>query len=169
MKKSVMGDSLVGIIGEVGKLVKKIEMGGPQAGKLMKKVETGGMKVGELVKKIQMNVSKVGKVWRSVSFCQEKCMKSEQDAVLAEACEEDEFIKCFDDIIGKELPWQGCEALTRKRAEACAVYEKVDERATVATHNVTPVDTKSVDTDKTFKGELMQICSRIVAREFQKW
>ena len=36
-------------IGEIGKLVKKIEMSGPQAGKRMKEVETGGMKVGQLV------------------------------------------------------------------------------------------------------------------------
>ena len=36
---------------EVGKLVKKNEMGGPKAGKLMMKIETGDMKVEELVKK----------------------------------------------------------------------------------------------------------------------
>ena len=33
-------------------------------------------------------------------------MKPEQGAILAEAGEEDKFIKCFDDITGKELPWQ---------------------------------------------------------------
>ena len=26
--------------------------------------------------------------------------------MLAAAGEEDEFIKCFDDVTGKELPWQ---------------------------------------------------------------
>ena len=35
---------------------------------------------------------------------QEEYMKSEQDAMLAEAGEEDEFIKRCDDITGKELP-----------------------------------------------------------------
>ena len=48
-------------VGVVGKLVERLEMGGPQAGKMMKKVETGGVKVGELVRKIQMNEPTVGK------------------------------------------------------------------------------------------------------------
>ena len=42
----------------------------------------------------------------------------------------------------------------------------MDERVAVAKYSVTPVDTKSVDTDKAFEGELMQIRSRIVAGEF---
>ena len=91
---------------KVGKLVRKIEISCPQAGKLMKKVETGGTKVGELVKKIQMNEPKVRKVWRSVRFGPQEHVKLEQDAMLAEAGEEDDFITCFDDITGKELPWQ---------------------------------------------------------------
>ena len=33
-------------------------------------------------------------------------MKLEQDAMLVEAGEEDEFVKSFDDITGRELPWQ---------------------------------------------------------------
>ena len=32
------------------------------------------------------------------------------------------------------------------------VFEKVDERAAVVKYNVTPVDTKWVDTDKAFEG-----------------
>ena len=48
------------------------------------------------------------------------------------------------------------------------VYEKVDERAAVGKYNVTPLDTKWVDTDKAFEVEPMQIRSRIVAREFKK-
>ena len=40
----------LGEVGEVGKLLTRIEMGGPQARTLVKKVETGDMKVGELVK-----------------------------------------------------------------------------------------------------------------------
>ena len=54
-----MGNPKVGKIGAVGKLVRKIEMGGPQAGKMMKKVETGGVKVGHMVKKIKMNKPKI--------------------------------------------------------------------------------------------------------------
>ena len=37
----------------------------------------------------------------------------------------------------------------------------------MAKYNVTPVDTKWVDTDKAFEEEPMQIRSRIVAREFK--
>ena len=64
------------------------------------------MKVGELVKKIQMNETTVGKVGRSARFGEEEYLKPEHDAMLAEAGEDNEFIKCFADIIGKELPWQ---------------------------------------------------------------
>ena len=45
------------------------------------------------------------------------------------------------------------------------VHEKVDERTAVTKYNVTPVDTKWVDTDKAFEEEPMQIRSRIVAGE----
>ena len=51
-----------------------------------------------------MNEPKLGKVCRSKRFGQEEYTKSEQDAMLAEAGEEHEFIKCFDGITGKELP-----------------------------------------------------------------
>ena len=40
---------------EVGKLVKRTEMGDPKAEIMLKKIETGDMKVGALVKKIQVN------------------------------------------------------------------------------------------------------------------
>ena len=73
------------------------------SGKLRKNIENGDMKVGELVKKIQTNESKVGKVGRSARRDQEECMKPEQDALLAEAGEENEFVKCFDDVAGKEM------------------------------------------------------------------
>ena len=42
VKKNETDDPTVGKVGEVGKLVKRIEMGGPQARQLMRKVETGG-------------------------------------------------------------------------------------------------------------------------------
>ena len=129
-------------------------MSGPQAEKLMKNIETGDMKVGELVKRIQMNETEVGKVWRSARFVQEECIKLEQDAVLAEAGEENEFFKCFNDTTGKELLWQAVKEARAKELKYLrdlGVYEKVDEHAAVATYNVTQVDTKWVDTDKAFE------------------
>ena len=41
-------------------------------------------------------------------------MKLEQNAMLAEAGEEDKFIKCFDDITGKELHWQAVKEACEK-------------------------------------------------------
>ena len=136
----------------------------------MKKIQTDGMKVGELVKKIQMNDSRVRRVGRSARFGQEECLKRDHDAMLAQAGEEDEFTECFDDIAGKELLWQAVREAREKELEylrELGVYEKVDERTAVVKYNVTPVDTKWVDTDRAFEEEPMQIRSRIVAREFK--
>ena len=61
------------------------------------------------------------------------------------AGEEDEFIKCFDEITGKELHWQAVKEAREKELKylrELGVYEKVDERAAVAKYNVTPIDTK---------------------------
>ena len=101
------------------------------------------MKVGELVKKIQMNDPKVGNIWKLVRFGQEKYKKPEQDAMLAEDGEENEFIKNFDDSTGKELPWQAVKEAREKELKylrELGVYEKVDEPAAVAKYNVTPVN-----------------------------
>ena len=90
--------------------------------------------------------------------------------MLARAGEEDGCIKCFDDITGKELPWQAVMEAREKELKylrELGVYEKVDERAAVAKYKVTQVDTKWVDTDKAFEMEPMQIRSRFVAREFK--
>ena len=122
---------------KIGKLVKMIETGGPQARKTMKKVEMGDMKVEELVKKVHMHDPKV---WKSVRFGQEEYTKPEQDAMLAEAGEEDKLIKCFDDITGKELPWQAVKQAREqvlKYLRELGVYENVDERAAVSKYNVT--------------------------------
>ena len=130
------------------------------------------MKVEEMLKQIQMNDAKVGKVGRSVRRGQEEYMKPEQDAMLAGAGEEDEFIKCFDDITGKELPWQAVKQAREQELmylRELGVYTKVDEHAAVAKYNVTPIDTQWVDTDKAFEVETMQIRSRVMAREFKKW
>ena len=82
-----------------------------------------------------MNDPKVVKVWTSVRFGQEKRTKVEQDTMLAGAGEEDKFIKCFDDITGKELPWQAVQHAREqelKYLRELGVYEKVDEHAAVA-------------------------------------
>ena len=89
----------------------------PQAGRMVKKVETGGVKVGELVKKIQMSESRVGTVGRSVRCGQEEYMKHEQEAMLAEAGEEDGFIKIRQVLCRHH--WKGaalasCEASAKK-------------------------------------------------------
>ena len=47
------------------------------------------------------------------------------------------------------------------------MYEKVHEREAIAQYQVTPVDTKWIDTDKAFEVEPVQIRSRLVAREFK--
>ena len=55
--------------------------------------------------------------------------------MLAGAGDEDEFFKCFDDITGKELPWQSVKETREKELKylrELGVYEKVDERAAVA-------------------------------------
>ena len=122
------------------------------------------------MKKIQKNNDpKVGRVWKSVRFRQEEFTKPEEDATLAGAGEEDKFIKCFDDITVKELPWQAVKQAREqelKYLRELGVYEKVDEHAAVAKYSVTLIDSKWVDTDKAFEEEPMQIRSRSVAREF---
>ena len=110
------------------------------------------------------------KVGKSVRLGQEEYLKAEQDAMLTESGEEDEFIRCYDDITQKELLWQAVEQAREKELKylrELGVFEKVDERAAVAKYNVTPVDIKWVDTDKAFEEEPMQIRSRIVAGEFK--
>ena len=95
-----------------------------------------------------MNDPKVGNVCKSVTFGQEEYTKLEQDAVLAGAGEEVNFIKCFDDVTGKELLAQGVKEAREQELKYLrehGVYEKVVERATVEKHQVTPVDTKWVD------------------------
>ena len=117
-----------------------------------------------------MNDPKVGKVCKSVRLGQNEYTKLEQDAMLTEPREEDAFFKCFDGITGNELPWQAVKQAREKELQylrELVVCEKVDERAAVAKYNVTPVDTKWVDTDKGFEEEPMQIRSRIVDREFK--
>ena len=74
----------------------------------------------------------------------------------------------FDDVTSKEFPWHAVrkaleQELTYPRD--VGMYEEVDEREDIAQYQVTPVDTKWVDTDRACEEEPMQIRSRIVARE----
>ena len=66
----------------------------------------------------------------------------ERHAMLAEMEEEYQDVVCVDDITEKELKF-----LLELR-----VYEKVDEREAIAQYQLTPVDTKKIDTEKAFKG-----------------
>ena len=87
----------------------------------------------------------------------------EKHTMLADVEEEQEQA-------GKELPWHAVRTtreLGLKYLRDLGVYEKVDEKEAVAKYGNTPVDTKWVDTDKAFEGELMQIRSRMCAREFK--
>ena len=62
----------------------------------------------------------------------------------------------MDDTTGKELLWQAVKQAREqefKYLRELGVHEKVDEHATVAKYNVTPIDTKWVDTDKAFEEE----------------
>ena len=84
--------------------------------------------------------------------------------------EQEQYVICFDDITGKELPWHAvheARELELKHLRDLGVYEKVDEKEAVEKYGVTPVDTKRVDTDKAFEGDPMQIRSRMCAREFK--
>ena len=63
--------------------------------------------------------------------------------MLAGAREEDEVIRCYDDISGKELLWQAVKQAREqelKYLRELGVYEKVDELAAVAKYNITPID-----------------------------
>ena len=91
--------------------------------------------------------------------------------MLAEAGEEVEFIKCFNDITGRGVALVGREGGTRKKLtylRELGVHVKVDERAAVAKYNVTPIDTKWADIDTAYEGAnanpFTNCCQRI-----QKW
>ena len=76
-------------------------------------------------------------------------------AKVEEAQEREQDVICFDDITGKELPWQAvrkARELELKYLRDLGVYEKVDEKEAVEKYGVTPIDTKWIDTDKAFEG-----------------
>ena len=55
----------------------------------------------------------------------------------------------------------------RSTCVTSGVHEKVDEKEVVEKYGITPVDTKWVDTDRSFEEEPMQIRSRMCARELK--
>ena len=59
--------------------------------------------------------------------------------MLAGAGEEEKFIKCLNDIIGKEVLWQAVKQAREhelKYLGELGVYERVDELAAVAKYDV---------------------------------
>ena len=90
--------------------------------------------------------------------------------MLAEMEEENQDVVCIDDVAGEELPWHAVRKAREqdlKYLRDLGVYEKIDEREASARYQVTPVDTKWIDTDKAFEGKPMQIRSRLVPRKFK--
>ena len=80
----------------------------------------------------------------------------EKHAILAEVEEEEQDVICIDDVTGEELPWHAVRKAREqglKHLRDLGVYEKVHEREAIAQYQVTPVDTKWVDTDKAIEGE----------------
>ena len=93
-------------------------------------------------------------------------MRLEQDAMLAEAGKEDEFIMCCGDITGKELPWQVVKHAREKELEylrELGVCEKVDEARSCCKEQCHACRHKVGRHDKAFEEEPLQIRSRIVA------
>ena len=81
---------------------------------------------------------------------------------------EERDVTRFDDITGKELPLHAVRKAREQEMKFLrdlGVHEKINESEAIAQYQVTPVDTKWVDTDKAFEGEPMQIRLRMVARE----
>ena len=86
------------------------------------------------------------------------------------AGEEDQRVQCIDDITGKEFVWSEVRQAREQEfthLRDVGVYEKVAERGAIAKYQVTPDDTRWIDTNEAFEWESMQIMSRIVAREFR--
>ena len=144
------GESKIGEFGKVGK------------GQKLKSIVKDGV--------IIEQVGKVGKSKNSLTekerkgHNEEKLCKSiikglarrnrEKHAILAEI-EEEQPVICIDDVTRKELP----EHEVRKAREQELKYSRdlgvcvqVDEREATAQYQLTPVDTKWVDTDKAREG-----------------
>ena len=51
---------------------------------------------------------------KSVKCGQEECKKHEKNVMIAGVSDEDKFVKCLDDIIGRESPWQAVKQAREK-------------------------------------------------------
>ena len=89
----------------------------------------------------------------------------EKHAILAEVGKEEQHVIHIDDVKWHEVRRAREQEL--KYLRDFGVYEEVDEREAIAHYQVTPVDTKWIDTNKAFEEEPMQIRPRIVAKEFK--
>ena len=75
--------------------------------------------------------------------------------MFAETGEEYQHFICMDDVTSKELPWhevRNAREQELKYMRDFGMYDKVDEREAFVQHQVTPVDTKWIDTNKAFEG-----------------
>ena len=70
--------------------------------------------MGKLVEEVLMNDQKNGVVEKSEKCGQEKCKKYEKNVMIAGVSEEDKFVKCLDDITGRESPWQAVKQAREK-------------------------------------------------------
>ena len=147
--------------GKFGKFVERDVMDGQKFwrhGKCVENVATDGQKVGKFGKVVD-NVATDG-----VNI-EEKLCKSimkglarhnrERHAMLAEMEEESRDVVSVDNITGKELPWHAVRKAREqelKYLRDLGVYEKVDDREAIAKYQLTPIDTKWIDTDKAFEG-----------------
>ena len=80
--------------------------------------------------------------------------------MFAETGEEDQHFICMDDVTSKKWPWhdvRNAREQELKYMRDFGMYDKVDEREALhnVQHQVTPVDTKWIDTNKAFEGEPM--------------
>ena len=90
------------------------------------KIGEGDIKMRKLVEEVLMNDQKIGEVEKSVKCGQEECKKHEKTVMIAGVSDEDKFVKCLDDITGRELPWQAVKQAREKELKylrELGVYE----------------------------------------------
>ena len=71
--------------------------------------------------------------------------------MLSELEEENQDVVCIDDVTGEEFPWHAVRMAREqelKYLRDVGVFEKVDEHEAIAKYQVTPVDTKWIETDE---------------------
>ena len=122
----------------------------------LKSIVMDGVKTGKVGNSGKLEKSKTDKERRRQH--EEKLCKSiikgiarrnrEKHAILAEIEKEEQDVVCIDDVTSKELPWHAVRKAREqelKYLRDLGVYEE-DEREAIAHYEVTPVDTKWIDT-----------------------